>query len=114
MDEWAFITMAKTKSDLSARHRKARLEADLLSSGREHQKAGVLTKIDAALALDYEAAEQHSGFRGVVAFVAAAVVNAAFFGGIELTALDARTPSGEVLVADFEAGQYGNVTASLR
>ena len=109
MDEWAFITLAKTKSDLFARK-----DAPLKEQSSEvPEQSSALLKIDAALALDYEEAEQNPTFRGAVALAIAALVNVAFFGGIELTALNARTPSGEVVVAEVERVSHDVMTASL-
>lgn len=107
MDEWAFITLAKTKSDLLARK-----DAPLKTQAVPEQSSTLL-KIDTALALDYEEAERNPKFRGAVALSIAALVNAAFFGGIELTAVNARTPSGEVVVAEVERVSHDTVTASL-
>jgi hypothetical protein len=109
MDEWAFITLAKTKSDLLTRK-----DAPLKEQPTKVlQHSSALSKIDAALALDYEEAERNPTFRGAVALAVAALVNVAFFGGIELTALNARTPSGEVVVAEVERVSHDLVTASL-
>lgn len=109
MDEWAFITLAKTKSDLLTRK-----DAPLKEQPTKvPQHSSALLKIDTALALDYEEAEQNPTFRGAVALAIAALVNVAFFGGIELTALNARTPSGEVVVAEVERVSHDAMTASL-
>lgn len=109
MDEWAFLTMAKTKSELRSRSG----VVPAADSQDAEQSNVVLSKVEAALAMGYEVAEQHAGFRGAVSLTVAAIINVAFFGGIELTALNARTPAGEVVVAELDHGAYDSVTASL-
>jgi hypothetical protein len=109
MDEWAFITLAKTKSDLLAR-KDAAQEAQPTHVA---QHSSALLKIDTALALDYEEAERNPTFRGAVALAVAVLVNVAFLAGIERTALDARTPAGEVIVADVDHVSHDAMTASL-
>lgn len=109
MDEWAFLTLAKTKSDLLSRSHVAPLN----SQEAERQQNRALSKADTARALDYEVAEQHAGFRGIVSFAIAALINAAFFGAVELTALDARTPGGDVVVADVDHDAHDTLTAAL-
>jgi hypothetical protein len=83
MDDWSFISLAKAKSDLG-----------LFGTGAP------LAKAETALALDYHAALEKQSVRGILAFATASLVNAAFFGAIESSALDARTPNGEVIVAE--------------
>jgi hypothetical protein len=83
MDDWSFISLAKAKSDLGLFATRA-----------------PIAKADTALALDYQSALDKSPVRGILAFATASLVNAAFFGAIESSALDARTPNGEVIVAE--------------
>ena len=83
MDDWSFISLAKAKSDLGL-----------------FGKGAPLVKADTALALDYQSALDKQSVRGILAFATASLVNAAFFGAIESSALDARTPDGEVIVAE--------------
>jgi hypothetical protein len=83
MDDWSFISLAKAKSDLG------------LFATREP-----LGKAETAFALDYQSALDKQSVRGILAFATASLVNAAFFGAIESSALDARTPNGEVIVAE--------------
>ena len=96
MDDWSFISLAKTKSDLG-----------LFAIGAP------LTKAETASALDYESALDKQSVRGILAFATASLVNAAFFGAIESSALDARTPNGEVIVAEVVLEPAPQKTASL-
>ncbi len=84
MDEIGFITQAKVRAD----------KAPGLQP--------VLTKAQTARALDYEHALENDSFRGILAFATASLVNAAFFGALESSRLDAHTPDGEVIVAEVE------------
>lgn len=84
MDEVSFITQAKLRAD----------------SARGFQP--VLTKADTARALDYEQALEKDSVRGILAFATASLVNAAFFGALESSRLDAHTPNGEVTIAEVE------------
>lgn len=61
-----------------------------------------LSKVDTALALDYELALEKRPVRIAAALVAAAAVNVAFFSAVDRAALDARTPAGEVTVTQLE------------
>ena len=83
MDDWSFISLAKAKSDLNLFATRA-----------------PLAKADTALALDYRSALDKEPVRGILAFATAALVNAAFLGAIESSALEAHTPRGEVIVAE--------------
>ena len=97
MDDWSFISLAKAKSDLGL-----------------FATTAPLTKSDTALALDYQSALEKQSVRGILAFATASLVNAAFFGAIESSALDARTPDGEVIVAEVVLEQpVPQRTASL-
>jgi hypothetical protein len=98
MDDWAFISMAKTKADAPNFKRKV-VREDALNKAQE----GALDKAQTALALDYGVALENSKVRGALALAAAVVLNAAFFGAVQERATDARTPSGEVIVAEIEA-----------
>lgn len=84
MDDWSFISLAKAKSDLG------------LFASR-----APLAKAETALALDFQSALDKHSVRGILAFATASLVNAAFFSAIESSALDARTPDGEVIVAEI-------------
>jgi hypothetical protein len=79
MDDWSFITLAKTKSDLLRNPAKP-----------------ALAKTDTAVALD------RGSVRGILAIATASLVNAAFFGAVESSTLHAHTPKGEVIVAEVE------------
>lgn len=89
MDELLFIDLAKTKADAS-------------NVGSKLQQDVGLSKADTAAALDYRALADRAGFRGAVALAAAVLVNGAFLSAIEQTALEARTPAGEVIVAELD------------
>jgi hypothetical protein len=84
MDELSFITQAKLGADAPYRHEPT------------------LTKADTARALDYDRALENDSFRGILALATASLVNAAFFGALESSRLDAYTPSGEVTIAEVE------------
>ena len=84
MDEVSFITQAKLRTDSGLGLRPA------------------LTKAETARALDYEHALENDSFRGFLALATASLVNAAFFGALESSRLDAHTPDGEVIVAEIE------------
>jgi len=88
MNEWVFIDLAKVRAE-----------------ARKLWVTGPVTKADAALALDYEVLEGQPRFRGAVALVGAALVTGAFLGAIEGSALNARTPTGEVIVAELDQAQ---------
>lgn len=97
MDDWSFISLAKAKSDLGLFARNA-----------------PLVKEQTALAMDYQSALDKQSVRGILAFATASLVNAAFFSAIESSALDARTPGGEVIVAEVVLEQPApQRTASL-
>lgn len=97
MDDWSFISLAKAKSDLGLFARKE-----------------PLVKEQTALAMDYQSALDKQSVRGILAFATASLVNAAFFSAIESSALDARTPGGEVIVAEVVLEQPApQRTASL-
>jgi hypothetical protein len=89
MDEWLFISMAKTKADAPKVTKKPAPPASL-------------GKSETAGALDYGAALESSKVRGAVALGAALVLNAAFFAAVQDRAASARTPDGEVIVAEVE------------
>jgi hypothetical protein len=84
MDEISYLTQAKVHADTHLR-----LEP-------------TLTKAATARALDYERALENGSVRGILAFATASLVNAAFFGALESSRLDAHTPSGEVTIAELE------------
>ena len=84
MDEISFITQAKVRVDAALGLQPA------------------LTKAETARALDYGHALENDSFRGFLAFATASLVNAAFFGALESSRLDAHTPDGEVTVAEIE------------
>ncbi len=85
MDEWSFITLAKTKSDLAL-------------AGRQPG----LTKAETAQALAYGDALDSNRVRGILAFATASLLNAAFLGAVESSTLHAHTPKGDVIVAEIE------------
>ncbi len=93
MDEWLFISLAKTKADAPGFNRK-------LDTGHQRE---VHTKAVTAEALDLAVVEEKPAFRGAAAFLGAVLVNAALLSVIDDSALDARTPKGEVTVAQLEA-----------
>lgn len=112
MDDWAFITMAKTKADAPYFKHKAARENAL---NKAHEDA--LDKAQTALALDYAVALENSKVRGVLALTVAVVLNAAFFGAVQERATDARTPAGEVIVAEIEVDSlpaYAQATVEPR
>ena len=84
MDEVSFITQAKLRADGALGLQSA------------------ISKADTARALDYEDALENDSVRGILAFATASLVNAAFFGALESSRLDAHTPSGEVTIAEVE------------
>jgi hypothetical protein len=84
MDEVSFITRAKLRADAP------------------YQLEAALTKADTAQALDYDRALENDSVRGILAFATASLVNAAFFGALESSRLDAHTPSGKVTIAEVE------------
>jgi hypothetical protein len=84
MDEISFNTQAKVRADAAL--------------GLQP----FLTKAQTAQALDYERALENDSLRGILAFATASLVNAAFFGALESSRLDAHTPHGEVTVAEIE------------
>ena len=84
MDEISFITQSKVRADAAL--------------GLQP----VFTKAETARALDYEHALENDSFRGILALATASLVNAAFFGALESSRLDAYTPNGEVTVAEIE------------
>ncbi len=92
MDEWLFISLAKTKAETRPADR----------SGEGEVKLRALTKADTAAALDLAVVAEKPGFRGAAAMVGAVLVNAALLSAIDSSALDARTPKGEVIVAQLE------------
>lgn len=92
MDEWLFISLAKTKADAPGFNPK-------LDAERQRE---VLTKAATAEALDLAVVEEKPAFRGTAAFLGAVLVNAALLSVIGDSALDARTPKGEVVVAQLE------------
>ena len=83
MDDWSFISLAKTKSDLGL-----------------FARTRALAKADTAVALDSHLDLESGSLRGVVALATSALVTAAFFGAVESSALHAHTPKGEVIVAE--------------
>ena len=96
MDEWLFISLAKVKADAPGFQ-----PPEPHAAERPREEAG--RKANTALALDYELLEEKPRFRGAVALAAAALLTGAFLGAIEGTTLSARTPAGEVIVADLES-----------
>jgi hypothetical protein len=92
MDEWLFISLAKTKADAPSVNRKVDAEP-------QNQ---VLTKAQTVEALDLAVVEEKAAFRGAAAFVGAVLVNAVLLTAIDDGALDARTPKGEVIVAQLD------------
>lgn len=92
MDEWLFISLAKTKADAPGFG--GRKDAD--------QQRTALTKAEVAGALDLAVVEDKPAFRGAAAIVGAVLVNAVFLTAIGDSALEARTPKGEVIVAQLE------------
>lgn len=111
MDEWLFISLAKAKA-----------EARPVSGDRlDEAKLRTLTKADTAAALDLDVVAEKPGFRGAAAFVGAVLVNAAILSAIDGSALAARTPRGEVIVAQLEpvdarpigTGAYGSAVTHV-
>jgi hypothetical protein len=95
MDEWLFISLAKAKADAPRAVKKA-----------DSAPAKVaLTKADTAQALDVSAAFERPVVRGVAALLGAALINTVLLGAIEGTAVDARTPKGEVVVAQLDTSE---------
>lgn len=91
MDEWLFISLAKTKADAPGFAKK---------SVAERQSS--LTRAEVAAALDLAVIEEKPAFRGAAAIVGAVLVNAAFLTSIGDSALESATPKGEVIVAQLE------------
>jgi hypothetical protein len=90
MNDWAFLSMAK----ISARPRSAAAVAATVS------------KLETAQALQRALPEVDSArLRGVIALIAAVLVNVGFLGAIERNALNARTPAGEVIVAEITVSE---------
>lgn len=92
MDEWLFISLAKTKADAPGFDRKSAPEP----------KGEPLSKADTAAALDLAVVADKPAFRGAAAFLGAALVNAVILSAVDTSALESRTPRGEVIVAQLE------------
>ncbi len=101
MDEWLFISLAKTKADAPGYGRKRKEAA--------HDQQSALTRAEVAAALDLAVVEEKPAFRGAAAFVGAVLVNAAFITAIDDSALEARTPKGEVIVAQLDPVAIGAI-----
>ncbi len=105
MDEWLFISLAKTKADAPGVARKGESQADV--------ERFALTKAQAAAALDFTNVEDKPAFRGATALVAAALATAVLLSAIDGGALDARTPKGEVVVAQLDAAAEPEAAVQL-
>lgn len=103
MNEWLFISLAKTKAD--APGFAPRLDAQ--------PQELALTKLATAEALDLSVAAEKPAFRGAAAFIGAALVNAVLLTAIDGEALDARTPRGEVVVAQLDSLEDLQLRAQL-
>lgn len=110
MDEWLFISLAKTKADAPGFVRRLDGELQKLSSA---SAPAALTKADTAAALDLSLAAEAPAVRGVTAFLGAALVNAVLLSAIDGEALNAQTPKGEVVVAQLDAQDALPVRAQL-
>lgn len=103
MDEWLFITLAKAKAD-------ARPAVRVQAHGSGSR---ALTKVDVAEALDFRPMFKTPAFRVVLSFAAAAFVTVLLLSAVDDEALQARTPRGEVTVAQLEPIENVRVSAQL-
>lgn len=105
MDEWLFISLAKVKADAPGYVPRRDTDARQ-NEARVHSKAEVVHALDVGGATDKPV------FRDAAALVGAALVNIALLAGLGSATLQARTPEGEVIVAQLEPLDASPVRAS--